>query len=273
VLGCSTPSTDAPADGAGAGHTHGAGGVMVSSLVGDGTRRYEVGYTLDRVGLPRAARVPGRVSFRIRTWEGAPLADVLEEQTKALHLYVVRSDLAVFRHLHPIRDAQGTWSAPLTLPDPGDYRVIAEFVAEDEGGNGDHVMLGSTATVPGDWSPQQVEPPEVGGDGSVTVEPRGELRTGTDGRLSLVVLDAAGRPVKLGSFLGTFAHVTAVHAETGSVVHMHPLGQPELGDDGTRLTFHTEFEKPGTYLCFAQVRVDGFLHTLRVGVEVSGAAG
>jgi hypothetical protein len=50
---------------------------------------------------------------------------------------------------------------------------------------------------------------------------------------------------------------------------MHPLGQPELEGSGTRLNFHTEFEKPGEYLLFVQVRVDGFLHTIPVGVGVA----
>jgi hypothetical protein len=272
LAGCSVGTGDdrtAAGGHAGHVHSHGPGGAQVSWLVGDGTRAYEVGYTLDRVTLPRAAGVPGRISFRIRTSDGAPLTRYLVEQTRRLHLYVVRTDLAVFRHLHPRMDGEGTWSAPVTLPKPGEYRVIAEFVAEDQSGSGDHVMLGKAASVPGPWTRQPVTLPDVGEDGAVRVDAEGRLRTGQNGRLTLVVTDAAGRPVKLGSYLGSFAHVTAMHVASGSVVHMHPLGQPELDSGGTRLVFHSEFDKPGEYLCFVQVRVDGFLHTLRVGAEVS----
>jgi hypothetical protein len=211
------------------------------------------------------------VSFRILTSDGAPLTRYLVDQTKELHLYVVRSDLAVFRHLHPTMDEQGTWAAPVTLPEPGQYRVIAEFVARDPGGDGDHVMLGKTGTVPGRWSREPLKLPDVGDAGTLRMQTEGRLRTGRNGRLRLLLTDAAGRPVELGSYLGTAAHVTAMHAGSGSVVHMHPLGQPEPGEDGTRLVFHTEFEKPGEYLCFVQLRVDGFLHTLRVGADVSRA--
>jgi hypothetical protein len=41
-----------------------------------------------------------------------------------------------------------------------------------------------------------------------------------------------------------------------------------VDQDATRLRFHTEFEKPGDYRLFAQVRVDGYLHTVPVTVNV-----
>ncbi len=250
-------------------HTHGPGNEHISSLVGDGTRDYEVGYTLTGVSLPKKAATPGSVSFQIKTYDGPPLTDYITEQTKDLHLYVVRTDLTVFRHLHPTLGRDGTWSAPVTLPEPGDYRVIAEFVARDEGGNGDHLMLGTTATIPGAWTPAEVGASTVGHDGIVSVQVDGDLAVGPSGRLDIVVRDAHGRPVKLGSYLGTFAHMTGFHIQSGAVVHMHPLGQPEVDDTSTRLSFHTQFERPGEYLCYVQVRVDGFVHTIPVTFDVA----
>jgi hypothetical protein len=82
------------------------------------------------------------------------------------------------------------------------------------------------------------------------------------------VSNASGRPVELGSYLGTFAHVTGFQTQNGTAVHMHPLGQPEVDKRGNRLTFHTQFEKPGDYRLFVQVRVEGFLHTVPVTVTV-----
>jgi hypothetical protein len=221
------------------------------------------------VSLPQAAGVPGRVSFQIRSFRGVPVRDYIAKQTKELHAYLVRSDLAVFRHLHPTMDSSGTWSAPVTLPLPGDYRMIAEFVARDSGGRGDFLMLGRTARVPGHWSPQRVEPPTVGDDGTINLALKGSGRVGPSGQLVFVARDVHARPVKLGAYLGAFAHITAFHVGSGSVVHMHPLGQPHVEQTGTRLTFHTEFLKSGRYVCFVQVRVDGFLHTLPLGLEVN----
>ena len=253
----------------GAPHSHGPGHEHISSLVGDGTQSTEAGYTLANPSLPKTAGLPGAVRFQIRTPDGTLLKDYIPEQTKDLHLYLVRTDLAVFRHLHPTLDDDGTWSAPVTLPEAGDYRVITAFVARSAVGNGDHLMLGKTVTLPGPWSPQPIAVAAGGDDGVIHIGAEGDLRVGSSSRLSLVVNDAQGRPVKLGTYLGTFAHVTGFHVESGSVVHLHPLGQPEIEEEGTRLTFHTEFESPGEYLCFVQVRVDGFLHTIPVGVEVA----
>lgn len=250
-------------------HSHGPGNEHISSLVGDGTRASEVGYTLTEVTLPKTAGAPGSVRFEITTYDGPPLTDYIPEQTRDLHLYLVRTDLAVFRHLHPTLGPDGTWSAPVTLPEPGDYRVIAEFIARDAGGNGDHVMLGRTATVPGSWTPHEVDAATVGHDGIVSIEVDGDLALGASGRLSIVARDAQGRPVKLGTYLGTFAHMTGFHLQSGAVVHMHPLGQPEVDDSATRLSFHTQFEKTGEYVCFVQIRVDGFLHTIPIGIEVA----
>lgn len=268
LAGCSEdPLADAEAQP----HSHGPGQEMISLLVGDGTRAEEVGYTLDDVSLPERVGEPGEVGFTIRSYPDDVQTDFIPEQTKDLHLYVVRDDLAVFRHLHPTMASDGTWTAPLTLPEAGDYRVIVEFVARDSGGNGDFLMLGRHQTVPGEWTRQPADAPDVGDDGTVNVRVTGEPRVSNLGQIQVVVRDAAGRPVKLGTYLGTFAHVTGFHVESGSAVHLHPLGQPEVEEDGTRLTFHTEFVKPGDYVCFVQVRVDGFLHTLPVKVTVSGA--
>lgn len=252
----------------GAGHTHGADGVSVSLPVGDGTRAEEVGYRLTDVTLPRRPGVTGEVAFTIASYRGEPVTDYLVEQTKELHLYVVREDLAVFRHVHPTRDARGRWSAPLVLPEAGAYRVVAEFVAVGQGGNGEHVVLGETVRVPGAWQRRDVPDSPNGEDGAVRVDVPEPGTAGPDQRLYVEVSDRRGRPLELGSYLGTSAHLTGFHTGTGAAVHLHPLGAPEPREDGTRLTFHTEFERPGTYRLFVQVRVDGFLHTVPVTVEV-----
>ena len=61
----------------------------------------------------------GEVSFRIVGSDGRPVTDYVEELTQDLHLYVVRDDLGVFRHLHPTLAGDGTWWAPVSLPAGG----------------------------------------------------------------------------------------------------------------------------------------------------------
>jgi hypothetical protein len=246
-------------------HTH-AGGVQVSLPVGDGTQQTEVGYSLEDVEISGSAGGTGEVSFRVESFRGRPVTDYVEELTQELHLYVVRDDLEVFRHLHPTLADDGTWSAALSLPASGDYRVITEFVARDEGGNGDHVILGETVPVGGDSD----DAPDL--EPMLRVEAVEEPVAGPQGRLVLRVRDDRDRPVRVETYLGTYGHVTGFQRESGVMVHMHPLGVPETTDVGSQLTFHTEIEQPGDYLLFVQVRVDGFLHTVPVPVTVADSA-
>jgi hypothetical protein len=237
--------------------------------VGDGTRASEVGYTLEDVRLPRVPGRPGRLSFVIERYDGAPVTRYLTDHTKDLHAYLVRSDLAVFRHVHPAMDPSGRWTARVNLPEPGRYRLVAEFVARDEGGRGDHVLLGRSVEVGGDWRPSMPELGRTGDDGVVSVAVEGGVRVGTAGRLVLRVADVAGRPVTLDGYLGAQAHVVGFHEESGAVVHLHPEGGPVVEESGSLLTFDTGITQAGAYVLFVQVRVDGFLHTVPVRVEAA----
>jgi hypothetical protein len=248
------------------GHSH-AGGGMVSMPVGDGTRVSEVGYSLDGLQVRQEPDGIGEVRFRIEDPDGEPVTDYVQELTKDLHLYLVNDDLTVFRHLHPTQDESGTWSAPFDVPDAGGYRVVAEFVAVDEGGNGDHVVLGRPlALPPGDPGDT------VSGDRVVHVTVSQAPTTGPNGKLRLVVRDADGRPVDLGTYLGAYSHVTGFHTGTGAMVHLHPLDAPDVTTDGSELTFHADIAQAGDYRLFVQVRVDGFLHTVPVELTVAPSA-
>ena len=259
LVGCSADGPEQVA----AGHSH-VGGAMVSMAVGDGTTSSEVGYSLDGLQVRERRDGIGEVQFRIDDFEGEPVTDYVEELTKELHLYVVNDDLTVFRHLHPTRDDSGTWTAPFDVPDAGGYRVVTEFVARDDGGNGDHVVLGRPlALPPGDPGDT------VAGDELVGVTVSQAPTAGPNGLLRLVVRDAAGAPVTLGTYLGAYSHVTGFHTETGAMVHLHPLAAPEVTEDGSELTFHSDIDAPGDYRLFAQVRVDGFLHTVPVELTVA----
>ena len=249
------------------GHTHAPGQGHTSLAVGDGTRVSEVGYSLAGLQVREQPDGIGELRFRIEDYDGDPVTDYVEELTKELHLYVVNDDLTVFRHLHPTRAEDGTWSAPFDVPDAGGYRVVTEFIAEDDGGNGDHVVLGRPlALPPGDPGDTVAE------DRVVNVTVSEAPATGPNGELRLVVRDADRQPVNLGTYLGAYSHVTGFNEETGAMVHLHPLGPPEITEDGSELTFHAEIEQSGDYRLFVQVRVDGFLHTVPVELTVARSA-
>lgn len=245
----------------------GSGAQPVGNPVGDGTVAEVEGYRMTDVTLPGADGT-GEVSFRILAPSGAPLTTYTEEQTKLLHLYVVRDDLDQFRHLHPTLADDGTWTARVDLGTPGRWRVVAEFIPQ---GAANPIVLGTTLRVPGDWTPVDVprgEAAETGDDGVVRARLQAEGEVGPNGRLRLRLTDADGEPVALGSYLGTSAHLTGFAVDSRGFVHVHPYGAPEVTDDGTVLTFHTVFAQPGDYRLFLQVRVDGLLHQLAVTAPV-----
>ncbi len=67
------------------------------------------------------------LAFRIADRDGRTVRDFDVEHTKRMHVIVVRRDLTGFQHLHPVQRADGSWSVPVTLADPGTYRVFADF--------------------------------------------------------------------------------------------------------------------------------------------------
>ena len=261
--GCSNDSSTA------SGHTH------KTLPAGDGTEASYVGYSLDGLRLPAKAGEPGQYTFRIGTFRGVPQTKYFTEQTRKMHVYVVRSDYSVFRHLHPTMSADGTWSGNLTLPEAGRYRLVTEFLAVDDGGNPDHLILGASRTVAQAKGIVAPEVPLPAPSDRVTVDDltvkvHGSLRAGPDSANNRMRLGIGyrGEAADLGTYLGVYAHVTGFEASTGAMVHTHPLGAPTETGSESMLSFHTAFPTPGAYRLFVQVRVSGIVRTVPITVSV-----
>lgn len=237
---------------------------------GDGTKASYVGYTLADATFPTKAGVPGTYSFHIETYRGKPLTDYVTELTKDMHVYAVSTDLSVYRHVHPTMSASGTWTGTLTVPREGRYRLIAEFTARGEGGRADQVVLGVDRTVgtPGKEVPVPAASTESTTDG-VTVSLIGTPGTGNENILT-IGLSRDGEPAALGTYLGVYAHISAFHVQSGVLVHMHPLGAPEIKDGRSVLQFHSGFQTPGDYRLFVQTRVSGIVRTVPITITVTG---
>ena len=135
----SSPSVTAPAhvdDHGAAAAAHEPGGLASTSG----------GYTL----VPDATTLgSGTFAFRITGRDGAPVTAFDEAHERQLHLIVVRRDGTGFQHLHPERDAAGTWQVPLTVPAGGVYRAFADFTPT----GGPATTLGVDLFAPGDFQP------------------------------------------------------------------------------------------------------------------------
>ncbi|MDX6619321.1 MAG: hypothetical protein QOK36_1707, partial [Gaiellales bacterium] len=96
-----------------------------------------------------------QLRFRVVDRTGAPVRSGYQlEAQRLLHLIVVRRDLTGYQHLHPRMSRDGTWSAPLTVSQPGAYRAFADFQLECQ-----KYVLAADVIAPGSFHPSRLPAP------------------------------------------------------------------------------------------------------------------
>ena len=228
------------------------GGLMVS----------QDGYTLrlaDRF-LPAGAQVPLR--FQILGPDGAPVTAYRTEHDKDLHLIAVRRDLSSFQHVHPVLDADGTWSVPVNLSAAGDYRVFADFTPTGHDGG---LTLGADLAVPGTYQPVPLPEPaaiaQVVDGYQVTLA--GDLVPGQASELTLTVSKDGAPVTDLQPYLAAYGHLVALRAGDLAYLHVHPAGEPSDGltPAGPGITFYATAPSTGDYRLFLDFRHAGVVRT------------
>lgn len=209
-----------------------------------GLQSTESGYTLAGLSSPSAANAPGALTFTITGSDGKPVTAFDTEHDKQLHLIVVRSDTAQYRHVHPTMSADGIWSIDWTWPTGGNYRVFADF--EPTGGPG-RLTLSSAVSVGGTFEHRPLPAPsrtfEVDG---YTVTLEGDL-TVAGGTLGFTVT-RDGQPVTdLQPYLGANGHLVALRATDLAYLHVHP---ENASSPGPTVQFHAEAPSAASYRLF-----------------------
>jgi hypothetical protein len=231
---------------------------------GDGTAATAAGYTLNL-----ARQTATSLEFRISA-SGRPVTAFAPDQTKLMHVYLVRSDLTGFQHVHPRMAADGTWTAPLAALTPGDYRVYAAFIPAAGTAMGTSVVLGAPLAVAGTPVPRALPPAATSTtvDGyRVTVS--GRVTAGTESSLR-ATFSKDGTPVTdLRPYLDTYAHLTAIHAGDLAFAHLHPGGAVAGGHGGPTLDFTAMLPAAGDWRLFLQFQTAGRLHTAALTLTVS----
>lgn len=246
---------------------------LVPAAHSDGLSEAESGYRFERIITPagRGHAVP--VAFRIIGPDGRPVTRFLDNQTKQMHFFAVRDDMAIFQHVHPTL-AGDSWHTDLALTDGGAYRMFAEFVPLDTKDPRHPVVLGVPFSVPGDTTFEPVPAPA-----GETVTATGYTVARADGTaqipatrpqvLRFVIRGADGTPVTaVDPHLGANGHLTGFHTMLLSATHLHPI-QPL----GTRLAngelaFHSLFSERGEYRLFLEFSHAGRVHTAAITVAV-----
>jgi hypothetical protein len=213
------------------------------------------GLTLE-LDTPRLGRdVATDLRFRVRDDSGAAVRDFEVEQDKRMHLILVRRDLTGFQHLHPTMSDDGTWSARVTVPAGGSYRVYADFKHD-----GRSQTLARSVDVAGPFDRVALAPATTSTttEGGYTV--RLDAGTATAGQETALAFNVTrgGRPVTLQPYLGARGHLVALRATDLAYLHVHPT---ETGTSGGRVRFATEFPTRGRYRLFVQFKHEGHVRS------------
>lgn len=224
-----------------------------------------VGLSLSEGGLvlePLTRSLPAgqRTELRFRVRDGASVVRSFDvEHDRRMHVIVVRRDLTGFQHLHPVMAADGTWSVPLRVDEPGDYRLFADFSTA-----GKRRVLGVDLFAPGAVVPRPLPAPAAVStvDGSrVTLSRDGSAA----GAVELTFrIERGGRVVTPGHYLGALGHLVVLREGDLAFVHAHP----DEGASGPDVTFSSELPSSGRYRLFLQFVDGGSVHTAPFTVEV-----
>jgi hypothetical protein len=219
------------------------------------------GYTLK--AMPTVFGVGREEAFRVRILDraGREVRNLDEQHEQLMHLIVVRRDLTHYQHLHPSLDEGGSWSVPLTLPEPGVYRAFVDFSV-----NGEPLTLGVDLTAPGDSRVEPLPSPTnaVRIEGGYEVELEAETPTADTGSLLRFRIKRGGREVEdLEPYLGALGHLVALREGDLAYLHVHPTGGA-----GAKIEFHTEFPSQGRYRLFVQFAHAGVVRTAAFTVEI-----
>ena len=256
--GSSAPHTgDGPADPP-------AGGLQIS----------EGGYTLD-LRTPRVeADRRSELRFAVLDRAGRPVTSFQREHDKELHLILASRDLGTYRHLHPTRAADGTWSTSVKLPAAGDYRVFADFTPADRNAAG--LTLGADLAVSGHYKAKELPKPAPTAEADgYTVSLNGALRPGLPEHITFTVRKD-GRPVTgLQPHLGAYGHLVALRAGDLAYLHVHPDGEPGDGstEPGPDVSFTATAPSAATYRLFLEFKHGGTVRTAAFTVPSGAEAG
>ncbi|MFJ9029466.1 hypothetical protein ACIRQP_13250 [Streptomyces sp. NPDC102274] len=258
------------------GHEEASGGAGHETAPAGGLQISEGGYTL-ALDTPRVAAGASTVlSFSVKDESGRKVTAYQREHDKELHFIIASRDLTVYRHLHPTRVADGTWSVRATLPAAGGYRAFADFKPAKKDAAG--VTLGADLAVSGTSEPAAL--PAAGNTAEVDgyqVALDGALTPGKANELKLTVAKN-GKPVtNLQPYLGAYGHLVALRAGDLAYLHVHPNGEPGDGvtKPGPDVSFTATAPSSGAYRLFLDFQHQGKVRTAAFTVDVpaAGAAG
>ncbi len=247
-----------------AGAGHGAQPMIEAVPGSDGLHAQLAGVRLAPISRTLTAGHSTTWRFRIIGCDGNPVRRFDRDNTKLLHLIVVRADLSGYQHLHPALQSDGTFTIELRTPRPGTYRAITDFVID-----GRKYVLGTTLTAPGPSRSFQIPAPalESSVDGyAVELQRPAQLTAGQEAQLTFRITRHGHPAGDLQPYLGSFGHLVALHAPELAYSHVHPISADRASG---AITFNTELGERGTYRLFLQFQTQDRVHTVAFTQTIS----
>jgi hypothetical protein len=236
---------------------HGAAAMVEAVPGSNGLHEQLAGLRLAPLSQTVTAGATTTWRFRIIGCDGSPVRHFDRENTKLLHLIVVRTDLAGYQHLHPTLESAGTFAVELHIARPGTYRAITDFVTD-----GRKYVLGTNLSATGPVHSLPLAPPALQGSADgyrVELQRPAQLIAGQEAQLTFRIT-RHGRPAEdLQPYLGSYGHLVALHASELSYSHVHPNGVDRASG---AITFGTELPERGNYRMFLQFRTHDHVHTV-----------
>lgn len=238
---------------------------MIEAIPGsDGLHAQLAGLRLAPLSRTLTAGASATWRFRIIGCDGNAIRHFDRDNTKLLHLILVRTDLTGYQHLHPTLDSTGTFTIDIRTSRPGAYRAIADFVID-----GRKYVLGTTLTAPGPVRSIPLPAPALEGSVhgyDVELQRPAQLTAGQEAQLTFRIT-RHGQPARdLEPYLGSYGHLVALHAPELSYSHVHPVSADRASG---AITFNTELGERGTYRLFLQFQTHGRVHTVAFTQTVS----
>ena len=221
-----------------------------------------------------------------------PFKNFADDNTKLMHLIVVRKDRTYFQHVHPDYDsASGTFTMNhFTFPTDGQYRVFANFApvsaAKDSMGMVEteapyvDVSVGDTSKVTstplgtdsltssaGGMVASLASAP--GGDSPVTVT-QPTYYAGVDGQVTVQLTKDNALVKDLQLYLGSLGHMVILGPDL-EFIHAHPMNN-DISSQTGYIPFMVTFPKSGQYKIYLQTQAGGAVSTFDFNVTVKDMA-
>ncbi|MGA2136334.1 MAG: heavy metal-binding domain-containing protein [Bryobacteraceae bacterium] len=226
---------------------------------------YPIDLTVTPAQIPSGS--PVTLQFRITDPQsGAPVKQFEIVHEELFHLFIVSQDMQYFAHMHPEFGADAVFRLPTTLPNPGTYRLLADFYPT----GGTPQLAPLTITTAGYTTSLEAAIPRLDPDltpkhaENVTAELKLDPAQPIAGKKTMLFVHLT--PAEgLEPYIGAWAHLLAVSNDLVDTIHDHPF----IANGGPDMQFNIFFPREANYKVWIQFQRKGIVNTVAFVVPVT----